>query len=102
MTKKADCQPGNLVLTLPNCVNAKVGVLAQALILINEATLAKTLEPTRLYFHSCMYAMISLWASRNQCQYLGAKVLLLLNIDSLPFHRDPAPILHLERLIVVV
>ena len=89
MTKKADCQPGNLVLTLSNCVNAKVGVLAQALILINEARLAKTLEQTRLYFHSCMYAIISLWASRNHRQYLGAKVLLLLNFDSLPFHKVP-------------
>ena len=57
MTKKADCQPGNLVLTLPNCVNAKVGLFAQALILINEARLAKTLEPTGLYSHSCMYAI---------------------------------------------
>ena len=54
MTKKAICPPGSLVLTLSNFVNVKVvfmGLLAQDLILINEARLAKTLERTKLYLH---------------------------------------------------
>ena len=54
MTKKAICPPGSLVLTLSNFVNVKVvfmGLLAQDLILINEARLAKTLDRTKLNLH---------------------------------------------------